>query len=892
MAKLFLFDGTGLAYRAYYALDQSLSTTSGIPTNATYGVLRMLIRFLKDYVKIGDYTAFAMDTKTRTYRHELLEEYKAHRPQTPDAMIQQLPYIKRGVQALGIKVLEYEGCEADDVIATLARMGEKEFEDIFIISGDKDMFQLVNDKIKVWRPSKGITDLEFYDKKKIIEKYRVEPSKIVDLLALMGDSVDNVPGVKGIGMKTAAELIEKFGNLDEIYGKIDENSRIGKLLSRGKDDAFKSKQLVTLMTDLDLRLTWDDLKYAGYKEKELVEFLREMEFSSIMKELGLYTQQDQKTPYIAVKDNNSLNELFEKIKKSQYFVLDLETDSLSPIDAEIIGFSISLPSKESYYVPLAHKNGPNVDKKSALNNLKSILEDQSAKIIGQNLKYDYSVLKMHGIEPVRPSFDTMIAAYLLNPDEKRFNLDELAMKFLNYKMISFEELFKDTSPLFGAVTFADVSVEDATKYSAEDADITRRLYEILNIKLHEADLLEVLEKIEMPLIPVLVHMELEGVYMNIDYLKDLSSKYAARMNELSQQIYNHAGEAFNLNSPKQVAHILFDKLKIQPTKKTSTGEPSTRADVLEELSEEHPIVRLILEYRKYQKIKSTYLDVLPKLVHPETGRIHSSFHQTGTATGRLSSSDPNLQNLPGKQEESREIRKAVVPQRDSWKILSADYSQIELRVLAHLSNDQNLIEAFKKDEDIHNFTSSRIFQVPENQVTPQMRSIGKMVNFSVIYGVSPYGLSQRTGLSYDQAQKFIGEYFSLYPSVKEYFAKIVSYAKTHGYVRTMFGRRREVPQLRSKNASVRQEGERIAINTPIQGTAADIMKLAMINLYDKIKQMRLQSKMILQVHDELVFEVPDEEVEIVKNLVRDSMENVVRLSVPLKVDLKISDSWE
>jgi DNA polymerase-1 len=486
----------------------------------------------------------------------------------------------------------------------------------------------------------------------------------------------------------------------------------------------------------------------------------------------------------------------------------------------------------------------------------------------------------------------MIAAYLLNPDEKKFGLDELALKFLNYKMMSFDELVKSSFPLFSAVTFADVDVQDATRYSAEDADVTRRLYELLNVKLHEQGLTDVLEKIEMPLIVVLAEMELTGVYMDVSYLKDLSLKYSVKMDELSKQIFDLAKEVFNLNSPKQTAYVLFEKLKIKPKGKTPGGELSTRADVLEDLVEEHPIVPLILAYRKYQKLKSTYLDVLPKLVHPKTGRIHTSFHQTGTATGRLSSSDPNLQNLPSKQEEGREIRKAVVPQRSGWKILSADYSQIELRVLAHMSKDENLIEAFVKDKDVHTFTAARIFGIKEEDVGPQERSIGKMVNFSIIYGVSPYGLSQRTGLSYRQAEAFIKEYFELYPQVREYLTKTVAFAKTYGHVRTLFGRKREVPQLRSSDPSVRQEGERIAVNTPIQGTAADIMKLAMIAVHKFLKENGLRTKMILQVHDELVFEVADEETELVVSEIKKIMETVVKLSVPLKVDVKLSDYWE
>ncbi|AEH50373.1 DNA polymerase I [Pseudothermotoga thermarum] len=893
MAKLFLFDGTGLTYRAYYALDQSLSTSTGIPTNATYGVMRMMIKFLKENVKIGDCVAFVMDKKTKTYRHEILATYKAQRKPAPDAMIQQIPYIQRAVEALGVKVLAYEGCEADDVIATLAKKGRDIFDEVIIVSGDKDVLQLVDDKIKVFRPTKGISELELFDAKKVKERFGVEPSQIVDLLALIGDSVDNVPGVKGIGEKTAVELVTKYGSIENIKQKIDPNSKVGKLILSNWEDAEKSKKLVTLMTDLDLKVNWEELIYQGFKKEELAEFLKEMEFASIMKELGIYkTQEEEEGSYQSVTSEEKFLELVEKIKKSQYFVIDLETDSLSPLDAKIVGFSVSLPSKVSYYVPIAHKQGPNIRKELAFEKLKEILEDKSAKVVGQNLKYDYSVLRMHGINPVTPHFDVMIAAYLLNPDEKRFSLDELALKFLNYKMISFEEIVKSSSPLFGPTTFADVSVEDATRYSAEDADVTRKLYELFIVKLHEQDLTDVMEKIEVPLIPVLVEMELNGVYIDVDYLRSLSSKYATKMNQLADEIFRLAGEVFNINSPKQIGYILFEKLKIKPKKRTPTGEFSTRADVLEDLIDEHPIVPLILEYRKYQKLKSTYLDVLPQLVHPKTKRVHTSFHQTGTATGRLSSSDPNLQNLPTRHEEGKEIRKAIVPQEKGWWILSADYSQIELRVLAHLSSDERLVQAFLNDEDIHALTASKIFKVDLKEVTPQMRSIGKLVNFSVIYGVSPYGLAQRTGLSYEEAQRFIKEYFELYPQVRSYIEKTINFAREKGYVRTLFGRKREVPQLRSKDNYVRQEGERIAINTPVQGTAADIMKLAMIDVYKKIKENNLKAKMILQVHDELVFEVPEDELEKVKEIVKTSMENVVKLLVPLKVEIEVGQSWE
>ena len=892
MAKLFLFDGTGLMYRAYFALDRSLSTSKGIPTNAVYGVMKMLIKFLKENVSNDDYVAFVVDVKTTTYRHEILETYKAKRPPTPDTLIEQIPYVKEAVRALGVRVLEYENCEADDVIATLAVKGKDIFDEIYIVTGDKDMLQLVNEKTKVWRTTRGITELELYDKKRIFEKYGLEPSQIVDLLALAGDSSDNVPGVKGIGLKRGTELVKTYGSVENIYKNVSPSTKLGKLLIESKEEAFKSKKVVTLMKNLDLGLQWEDLKYSGYTRDELLNFLKKMEFSSIMKELNIYERHCDDAKYITVKTLEEYDKLIEDMSKSQFFVIDLETDSLCPFDAQIVGFSVSLPDQRTFYVPLNHKEGPNLDERAVMKRLRKVIENQSARIVGQNLKYDYSVMKVKGLNPVEPSFDTMIAAYLLNPDGKKFSLDVLSLKFLGYKMMSYDDLVKDASPLFSSATFRDVSVREATKYSAEDADITRKLYMILNKKLHENNLLYVFENLEMPLIPVLVELELNGVYFDVQYLKELSRSYEEKMNHLAAEIYKHAGKRFNINSPKQVAAILFEEIGIISAKKTPKGDFSTRAEVLEDLVNEHPIVPLILEYRKYQKLKSTYIDVLPRLVHPKTGRIHTSFHQTGTSTGRLSSSNPNMQNLPSKNEEGREIRKAVVPQKSDWCILSADYSQIELRVLAHLSQDETLVEAFKQDEDIHVLTASRIFGTSPERITPDMRSVGKMVNFSVIYGVSAFGLSRRLGITHNEARKFIEEYFQLYPGVKRFLSKVAASAKTTGYVRTLFGRRREIPQLRSKNPTIRREGERMAINTPIQGTAADIMKLAMINCLHRIKDKNLKTKMILQVHDELVFEVPNEEKRVVHDIVKSAMEDVVEFSVPLKVSMNFADNWE
>lgn len=893
MAKLFLFDGTALAYRAYYALDRSLATSSGIPTNATYGVTRMMIKFVKEHVRKGkDYAAVAFDKKAATFRHKLLETYKAQRPKTPDLLVQQLPYIKQLIEALGLKVIEQEGYEADDIIATLAKRGEQVFEEVYVITGDKDMLQIVNDKIKVWRIVKGITDLELYDRAKVKERYGVYPEQIPDYLALVGDDIDNIPGVAGVGEKTAVQILEKYQNIEEIYNNINSLPlKVRKILIDQREIAMLSKKLSRLVTDVPISVDWEELRYNGEDRDKLLKLLKELEFASIMRELQIYESQ-QATDYKIVRSEKDFEELVKLLRESPSFALDLETSSLDPFECQIVGVSISFNPGSAYYVPLHHKNTNNLDEERVLTELKKILEDRSSRVVGQNLKFDYKVLKVKGIDPVDPHFDTMIAAYLLEPNEKRFNLEDLALKFLGYKMTSYEELVSAySSPLFG-FNFGDVPVEKAASYSCEDADVAYKLYKILSVKLHEQELENVFYKLEMPLINVLADMELNGVYVDIEYLKELSRIYGEKLDELAQKIYEIAGEPFNINSPKQVSRILFEKLKIKPKSKTAkTGDYSTRIEVLEELADEHEIVPLILEYRKYQKLKSTYVDSLPKMVNPKTGRIHTTFHQTGTATGRLSSSDPNLQNLPTKTEEGKEIRKAIVPQNKDWWIVSADYSQIELRILAHFSGDENLLKAFEEGRDVHALTASKIYGVKLEEVTPEMRRVGKMVNFSIIYGVTPYGLSVRLRIPVKEAERMIVSYFVLYPKVREYIQRVVNEAKEKGYVRTLFGRKRDIPQLMARDRNIQAEGERIAINTPIQGTAADIMKLAMIEIHREMKKRGMRSKMIVQVHDELVFEVPDEEKEALVELVKDKMANVVKLSVPLEVDVTVGKSW-
>lgn len=889
--KLFLIDGSALVYRAFFAIDNSLATSHNVPTNASYGVARMLTKFIKEHLNMDDYIAFVLDKKTVTYRHELLEKYKANRPKTPDRMVQQIPYIKRIVEALGIKVLEIENYEADDLIATLATKAKKIFDEIYILTSDKDMMQCIDGKTFILRVGyKGLTELELVDEKYVIGKYGIKPKQIPDFLALVGDPSDNIPGVKGIGPKTSSNLLKRYRTLEEIYENLDElPEKLSKTLEVGRNNAFLSKKLATLVSDIDIEIDWNDLIYKSYNRKELLKVFKELEFASLIREYQLYDEIDENINYKVVRNEEEFENLLEILRESEVISLDLETTSLSPLDAKIVGIALSTKPKSGYYIPVGHKVETKQLKVEKV--LPRLLESlKGSKVIGQNLKFDYSVLYSNGYEIPNIGFDTMIAAYLLNPDQKKFGLDELSIKYLKYKPISYNELF--TSGTLFEKRIEDLSIEKVSQYSIEDADIALRLYKILNEKIYSLNLEKVLNEIELPLIPVLAKMELNGVYFDEDYLRNLSSSYEKKINALLEKIYVLAGEEFNLNSPKQVSYILFEKLGIKPKKKTKTGSYSTSADSLEEMINEHEIVSLILEYRKYFKLKSTYVDALPKMINPKTQRIHTSFNQTGTATGRLSSSEPNLQNIPNRDEEGKEIRKALIPQQKGWKILSADYSQIELRILAHLSEDENLLRAFKEDLDVHSITASKIFGVPVEDVDNSMRQVGKTVNFSIIYGITPFGLSKRLKIPLKDCDKIITSYFQNYPGVRKYIESTLEKAKKEGIVYTIFGRRREVPQLRSRNKNIQQEGVRIATNTPIQGTAADIIKIAMINIDKIIREKKLTSKMILQVHDELVFEVPEKELDIMKEVVKREMENVIELKAPLKVDIKIGDHWE
>ena len=887
--KLFLIDGTAFCYRAYYAI-RHLSNSKGEATNAIYGFVTMLQKLFNE--QKPDYVVVCFDRKEATFRHEAYEDYKAHRKPPPDDLIAQFEPIKVFCRALNYTVCEKAGFEADDLLGTLAYRGAKDGLDVYIVTGDKDAFQLVGPHVRILNPSK---DSQIYDTAAVRERFDgLGPEKVTDLMAIMGDSSDNIPGVPGIGEKGALKLIKEFGSVENLYkfvSKVKSPSQQA-LLKEHKEKALLSKRLARIDTEVPLEIDWEKTRLSGPDAVALADLCKRYEFKNMLKALAPAGEENQSSrDYRTVETAAALNALARELKKAGAFSFDTETTSADPLRAELVGLSFSTQPMQAVYVPVSSQKhaGPGLALAAVLEVLGPLLEDEKLHKYGQNAKYDWMVLKRHGVNVRGITFDTMIASYLINPVKLNHNLDDISFDYLNVKKIATEALLGKGKT---QRTMDQVPLAEIAEYAAEDADCVFRLVPILSAKLKEHGLEKLFREVEIPLSICLGVIEMNGVTLDLKLLKELSNRAADDLESLTKTIYKEAGEEFNINSTKQLADILFERLKLPTQKKTKTGY-STDVTVLEKLAAEgHELPKKLLEYREKTKLKSTYLDALPEMVNPETGRVHTSYHQTTTVTGRLSSSDPNLQNIPIKTAEGRAVRKAFVSRYGKkGKLLSADYSQIELRLLAHLSGDKNLVKAFKADRDIHKFTATLLYGVDEEGVTREMRDAAKTINFSIIYGKTAYGLSQDLGLSVPEADLFIQNYFKRYSAIKEYLDSQKELAHQQGYLLTILGRRSYFPEINAANGQLRQFAERAAINAPIQGSAADLIKLAMLRVQERLQNEEPECFMIMQVHDELVLDVPAARAEAAAKLVRSEMEAAYTLNVPLKVDVFTGDSW-
>ena len=882
----YLVDGSSYIFRAFFGVRQ-LSTSKGFPTNALYGFINMLQKVIRE--EKPDYLVVAFDSPDKTFRHKIYPDYKANREAPPEELAKQFPYFEPLVQAYGLSSVRRPGFEADDIIGTLAKKGTQEELEVVIVSGDKDMMQLISPNVYMLDTMKN---KKFMDKE-VVEKFGVQADKVVEVMGLMGDSSDHIPGVAGIGPKIAAELIQKFGSIESLYKQINEveKKKVKEKLEHDKENAFMSRELVSIDTEMDLEFNSDLMKPGKIDSAKLKKMFEEFEFVSFLEGMqGEVTNslKIDRSGYKTILTEKSFNDLIKSLVKKKSFVFDVETTNKRPVWARMVGISFSFEEGNACYLPLVHRYLGSPDQlefKMVCEKLKPIFEDNRIKKCGHNIKYDLIVMANEGIALDGVDFDTMIASYLLNPSSRGHGLDSLTMEYFGHKNLTYKEIVGTGNREIG---FDEVEVNRATEYAAEDSDMTWRLKGKLQPQLKDSTL-KLYKEIELPLLEVLAEIELNGVYVDRKHLTELSSKIDKQLLRLEKDIYVLAGEEFNINSPKQLSVILFEKLKLPVIKKTKTGY-STDVSVLELLVAEHKLPKQILSYRQLAKLKSTYVDALPGEIFKNTGRVHTSFNQTVAATGRLSSSKPNLQNIPIRSDMGKEIRKAFTAEGDNM-LLSADYSQIELRLLAHLSKDRALKDAFDKGEDIHARTAADIFGSSLDKVDENLRRMAKAVNFGIIYGLSAFGLSRQLNISRKDAKDFIDQYFLLYSKVRDFMDNTIAEARECGYTLTMFNRRRYLPDLKSDNRQVRESAERIAINSPIQGSAADLIKVAMIRLSRNLKKMKLNSKMILQVHDELVFECPVREKKEIESLVRKEMEGACTLSVPLVVDIGWGKNW-
>ncbi|MFY9271173.1 MAG: DNA polymerase I [Candidatus Manganitrophaceae bacterium] len=870
----YIIDGSSYFYRAYFAIRE-LSTSTGLPTNAVYGFTQMLLKIIKD--KKPDYLAIAFDSKGPTFRHTAYQDYKIHRPEMPSPLAAQIPYIHRMVEAFRIPVIIGDGYEADDLIGTLARKGETKGFKVIVVTGDKDMFQLVSPGISVYDTMKE----KHYTEKEILEKFGTTPAQVVEIMGLMGDSVDNIPGVSGIGEKTAVQLIQQFGTIGNLLAHLDQvkKPKLRERLSAEAETARLSRSLALIDTDCPIDFDPERFRMEPPDFEKLIPLCNELEFSNLLK--GLTLPAPMMADGYRILPAGEIGEAMATIEKKRRVAIEMLTTSDEPMRAEWVGIAFCLEKGEAFYIPLE-------DRKQLPREMKTVLESTSITKVGHDLKVAEIVLGRRGISLRGATFDTMIASYLLNPGRRDQTLEAVTFEYLKERLTTATEAAGGDKqakehPLFEGMP------ERIAPYLCQRADAILKLAEILPSLLDRQGLIPLFNDLEMPLVPVLAEIERNGVKIDADLLSGISKELDGKLAELTGRIYRLAGVEFNINSPKQLAEVLFVKLGLPPVRKTKTGY-STDEEVLTQLAVQHELPAEILNNRQLVKLKSTYVDALPKLIHPETGRVHTQLNQAITATGRLSSKEPNLQNIPIKGDLGRRIRQAFIAD-PGCLLLSADYNQIELRILAHMSDDPVLIESFRTGEDVHTRTAVQLFGLPKEEITSEMRRVAKTVNFGIIYGISPFGLSTGLGVSQIEAKRYIDRYFEYYHGVKRFIDEMLTTATKQGYVTTLFGRRRQIPELASSNNQTRGLGERLAVNTPLQGTAADIIKKAMIDIWKWMQEAEVKSRMILQVHDELIFEVPENEVPLMKEKVAALMEGVILLKAPLTVDIGVAPNW-
>jgi len=887
---LLLFDGNALVHRAFHALPPLTQSKTGELVNAVYGFASTLLKVFADFKPT--HWAVAFDRPAPTFRHEMFEEYKAQRPATPEELKSQIKKVHQLVEAFHIPVFEIDGFEADDVLGTLSKQADEQGVETIIVTGDNDMLQAVLPRVKALAPRRTFTDTVLYDEEAVEQKYGIKPEQLADLKALAGDVSDNIPGLPGVGEKTAAKLLQQYGSLQGIYDHIEEitPSKLQNILREYRTQAFQSKELSTIVKDVPIKLDLKTCQVSHYDRNEVAMLFQELEFIKLLPRLPQMKAESSQPSAVKchmVNTETALEQLIGELGKAHDLVIEVETTGEKAAMADLVGIAISPARGKAFYMPLGHQ-GLNQPQQLPLTQvtarLKPILENASIGKIAYNGKHVMAVLAGYGVKVKNLNFDPMLAAYLLG--EKSLGLKALAFNKLGVEIATPAEL---TGAGKKQSSVSLLEVNQIADYACANVSIVWSLKESLETELRKQGLWQLFTEVEMALIPVLVTMERDGILLDTHLLREMSLELGQELLRLEKEIYGSVGHQFNINSPQQLGRVLFGELRLPQSRRTKTGY-STEASVMEALRDTHPIIDLILKYRQLSKLKSTYVDALPALINHKTGRVHTNFNQTGTATGRLSSSDPNLQNIPVRGETGSKIRKAIIAPPGAY-LLSADYSQIDLRALAHLSQDPGLIAAFAHDEDIHATTASKIFGIPADEVTPEMRRNAKTVNFGVVYGMSDYGLEQATNLSREEASQFITLYFEKYPRVKEYLEATKEQARKLGYVQTVLGRRRFLPEINSSNRMVREAAERMAINAPVQGSSADIIKIAMINLHREMEKRNLKSKMLLQIHDELLFEVPEEEVDEMKSLVTEIMSKAVELRVPVKIDIKLGRNW-